>query len=72
MGAAGARVGGAEAAARGRSSRAAVVGKGRMRLQRGSRLLAAAARVGSECVSEWLSQTTFRPELFRQVCWPLA
>jgi hypothetical protein len=51
-GAAGARVGGTEAAACELSSRAAVAGQGRLRLRRGSRLLAAAARVGSECVSE--------------------
>jgi hypothetical protein len=42
----------AEAAARGQSSRVAVAGQGRLRLRWGSRLLAAAARVGSECVCE--------------------
>jgi hypothetical protein len=26
----------------------------------------------SEWVSDWLSQTAFRPEIFRQVCWRLA
>jgi hypothetical protein len=36
----------------GRSSRAAVAGQGRLQLRRGSRLLAVAGRVGSECVSE--------------------
>jgi hypothetical protein len=51
------RAGGGTRAVRGWSSRAAVAGKGRLRLQRGSRLLAVVARVGSKCVSEWLSQT---------------
>jgi hypothetical protein len=51
-GAEGTRVGGTEAAACELSSQAEVAGRGRLRLRRGSRLLAAAARVGSECVSE--------------------
>jgi hypothetical protein len=40
-----------ETAARGRSSRAAVEGHGRLRLRRGLGLLAAAARVGSKAVN---------------------
>jgi hypothetical protein len=43
--------GGGTRAARRRSSRAAVAGQGRLRLSRGSWLLAATARVGSKAAS---------------------